>query len=385
MVKAKLVLTGCTALPPRKDWDNWLTTHDAKDEISLKIQRVRDLEGQGADLLIANADITDKKKMLEVITVVQKRFGKINGVLHAAGIIDYGGVIQRRTQEVTESSMAAKVKGTLVLNEIFEDNSLDFVVLFSTVGNILYKDKFGQVGYTAANEFLEAFASYKAADDGSSTYTVAINWPDWLEVGMIIEAMDKRHKGNQEKIAADIRSFEDFAVSPAEGIEIFSRIMDHSFPRVFVSPKNLGSMIEHMNLQLKNLKEGEFSLTGTLEDEEPGETLYQRPELTTPYTAPGNEIEQKLAAIFQNLLGIENVGIHDDFFELGGNSLVAMGLIDLIHKHLAVKISITVLFTSPTISKLSMYIAKTGKTSYSIIKPQEEKEYYPLSSAQRPG
>ena len=52
------------------------------------------------------------------------------------------------------------------------------------------------------------------------------------------------------------------------------------------------------------------------------------------YVAPRNEVEEKLAGIWQELLGIERVGIHDNFFELGGHSLLAMRVISAIRKNL---------------------------------------------------
>lgn len=57
------------------------------------------------------------------------------------------------------------------------------------------------------------------------------------------------------------------------------------------------------------------------------ETLHQRPELSTSYDAPSNAVEEKLIAIWQELLGIESIGVNDDFFELGGHSLLASKLL----------------------------------------------------------
>jgi acyl carrier protein len=79
--------------------------------------------------------------------------------------------------------------------------------------------------------------------------------------------------------------------------------------------------------------------------------------LSNQYVAPRNEVEGKLEAIWQELLGVEKVGIHDNFFELGGHSLLAMKMVSYIERNLLLSIPINVLFQFTTISELSKYIA----------------------------
>jgi amino acid adenylation domain-containing protein len=74
------------------------------------------------------------------------------------------------------------------------------------------------------------------------------------------------------------------------------------------------------------------------------------------YEAPLNEVEEKLAIIWQDLLGIKKVGIHDNFFELGGHSLLAMKMVSVIERNLLLSIPISALFQFTTISDLSKYI-----------------------------
>ncbi|WP_429384598.1 amino acid adenylation domain-containing protein [Mucilaginibacter sp. UYCu711] len=73
------------------------------------------------------------------------------------------------------------------------------------------------------------------------------------------------------------------------------------------------------------------------------------------YVAPRNDLEQKLADIWQKLLGVERVGINDNFFELGGHSLLAMRLASYIEKELQVTVPIQLLFQFASVSALSKY------------------------------
>jgi tyrocidine synthetase-3 len=103
------------------------------------------------------------------------------------------------------------------------------------------------------------------------------------------------------------------------------------------------------------------------------------------YTAPRDEIEKKLALLWSQVLGIDAgaVGINSSFFELGGHSLKAVVLINKIHKELKVLVPIAELFRQPFIKELSQYIkGSRNETSISLEKA-EEKEYYPVSSAQK--
>ncbi|UWY30341.1 amino acid adenylation domain-containing protein [Flavobacterium sp. TR2] len=74
------------------------------------------------------------------------------------------------------------------------------------------------------------------------------------------------------------------------------------------------------------------------------------------YTAPRNEVENKLVLIWQEVLGIQKIGVTDSLFELGGNSLSATRLISLIHKEFEVKISINDLFKNRTLEDQAVFI-----------------------------
>ncbi|WP_051250928.1 non-ribosomal peptide synthetase [Paenibacillus harenae] len=80
--------------------------------------------------------------------------------------------------------------------------------------------------------------------------------------------------------------------------------------------------------------------------------------LREPYTAPRNEEEQKLAQIWEELLGIPQAGIHDNFFEVGGNSLKAAMLTVKVYERLRVELPFLAVFQQPTIAELAGFIAR---------------------------
>ena len=103
----------------------------------------------------------------------------MNGVFHTAGVID-DGLIGLKSKAEAAAVLAPKIQGTLVLDRVLDAEHLDFLVLFSSTSALLGLE--GQVDYTAANAFLDAYARYKYASDG--TPTSALNWGAWQQVGM---------------------------------------------------------------------------------------------------------------------------------------------------------------------------------------------------------
>jgi tyrocidine synthetase-3 len=103
------------------------------------------------------------------------------------------------------------------------------------------------------------------------------------------------------------------------------------------------------------------------------------------YAAPGNELEEKIAEIWGESLGIEKkvIGIDTNFFELGGHSLRAIQMISKLHKALGVRLTLAEVFKAPTIRRLVKTIEKTAIDVCDPIEPTALKEYYKMSSAQR--
>ncbi len=83
------------------------------------------------------------------------------------------------------------------------------------------------------------------------------------------------------------------------------------------------------------------------------------------------------------MLGIARIGIHDNFFSLGGHSLKAMTLMSRLNKHFGVNIPLRELFESPTVEGLARKIREAEEDVRKAIQPAGKKPYYPVSSAQK--
>lgn len=112
---------------------------------------------------------------------------------------------------------------------------------------------------------------------------------------------------------------------------------------------------------------------------EPAESSDERKE----YVAPSCETEATIAVIWQNILGIPEIGINDNFFEIGGHSLKVIQLIAAIHKKTDVKISIVQVFQYPTIKELARIVKEAGIQQFEDIEVIPRQDYYDLSFSQK--
>lgn len=176
---AKLVLTSRAAFPPRDARNAWLTEHEATDPTSRRIRCIQQLEGLGAEVMVAQADVADEAGMQRLVDNVVECFGGLHGVVHAAGVAA-GARIAAQTPEKIADVLAPKLRGARVLERVLAGRSLDFLVLCSSRTGVM--GRFGQVDYTAANAFLDAFASYY--QEATGIWTVAVDWGRWEMVGM---------------------------------------------------------------------------------------------------------------------------------------------------------------------------------------------------------
>ncbi|WP_055108263.1 non-ribosomal peptide synthetase [Paenibacillus ihumii] len=110
--------------------------------------------------------------------------------------------------------------------------------------------------------------------------------------------------------------------------------------------------------------------------------------VTSVYAAPESELETALVELWQEVLGVQRLGIDDDFFERGGHSLKATTLIARIYKQFNLEVPLRELFRHATVRQLAHYMSSSmlpeaAETGYEAISPVEPRAYYPASSVQK--
>jgi acyl transferase domain-containing protein len=365
-VSAKLVLVGRAGLPSRHEWKHILESQGEATGVGRQIRKMLDLEALGAKVLVMRADVSDEAQMQAVVQQASAMFGTIHGVFHAAGVPG-AGLIQLKTPEQAARVLLPKVQGTLTLERSLQSMPLDFLVLFSSITSTIGSP--GQVDYCAANAFLDSFARSRSHDHGM---TIAIDWSEWQW-----NAWEEGMAGYGELGTFLKENRQRFGLTFEEGVDALKRALTSQKSQIVVSTQDFNNVVALSK---------SFTVTALLQEKRQDavrKATHLRPALGTSYVAPRNELERTIAALWEQLLAIEQVGINDNFFDLGGNSLLGTELIASMKKALHVEdLPAYVLYEAPSVDAMARYLEQS-KTAVPAEKTHERSERRRESLKQR--
>jgi acyl transferase domain-containing protein/acyl carrier protein len=332
-----LVLTKQTPFPDKSTWRELLAASDTPPRVSKTIHALLEIEELGAQVEIVVAEASDREQMQRVVDGALERFGTINGVIHAAGIVR-AGLIQAKTKETAERVLGPKVYGTMILFDLLKKTNLDFLVLFSSITTV--STPYAESDYSAANSFLDAFTYFANAQ--RRFHTLTINWPGWKEVGQLaeLEALPGVEGWKQAALER--------AIATEAGLEAFRRALNSDLKQVIVSPESL----EHVLAQSR----APFDPTMYLPRMDGRRAPPRSGSPDDGGGQPANEVEVALADIWSSVFGIEPIDIHAQFGDLGGHSLLAMQIVSRIRSLYQINFTLREFFEAPTIAQLGSVI-----------------------------
>jgi amino acid adenylation domain-containing protein len=320
---AAVVLVDRRSFPLREYWDVWPETH-AGDPAVRQIHRILAWERNGARVLISDADVSDKDQMLGLCQQVCEAWGRIDGVIHAADFSETGPIASLTRSDLVVS-LAPKIQGALVLDEIFAGEELDFMVFCSSLSSVI--GEANQASGAAGNAFLDSLARRNFFRNGC--FMLSINWDTW-------KGPDGDSSGATRSASTGIRS--------DEAVEVLRRLLRAKpGPQVIISTRNLAWMARPKKA------------TAVEEAAGTAERVYARPNLDRPVEPPTNATETLLVRIWTEVLGVSPIGIRDDFFALGGDSLIGLKMTAR-SRDFSLQVSIDQLFKHPTVHDLAATI-----------------------------
>ncbi|WP_341849651.1 type I polyketide synthase [Thermoflavimicrobium dichotomicum] len=152
-----------------------------------KVAQLRELEEMGTLVEYRQIDVSDRQEVTALIQGILQEYGRLDGIIHSAGVIRDNFILKKTVQEM-EEVLAPKVRGLVNLDLASKDLPLDFFILFSS--GVGAKGNVGQADYAVANAFLDAYAKYRnslVASRQRQGKTLSINWPLWKEGGMQVD------------------------------------------------------------------------------------------------------------------------------------------------------------------------------------------------------
>ena len=336
--KARLILIARSSLPRRDDWEEWLESNDPQSATARGIKKILTLERLGAEVLVVKADVADREEMSAALKMAYARFGQINGVIHAAGLVgsEWLKPVEQLTPIDFQSHYRPKAQGLYLLEEIFQKSRLDFCVAFSSLSSVL--GGLGYMAYAAANQVMDTFMLRQSRADRQPW--ISVNWDAW-------------HTNEDSLNPASLESERlQSSITDEEGIEALKRILAlaGSCPQVAISTTDL-------NVRIRKWINPTRSAARPQAREEP---LQRTPpsRAGADYLAPEGETQQRICEVWQQRLGISAIGVRDNFFELGGDSLAALPIISKLQDIFGVNIPLQRFFEAPTVAALGVLITE---------------------------
>ncbi len=352
--RANLILVHRSPFPQEDQWSEYLKENN--DKTAEKIKTLQLIKQSGCEVELHQMDVSNEVHVSEFATKATAN-RVINGLIWAAGEPDNDGILITRSQPEFTKNLKSKVHGVLLFQKHFDFGAMEFVSLFSSIGNVFYQHKFGQIGYNASNEFMEAYAAY--LKKSHSNHVFSINWCDWLNVGMTYNIKREQLSGaSDDSINATIKG----AVYPEQGVEVFRTCLSYKPTHWSIHKGDLNQEIEWYKSDLKKVHAGETNSNAS-EDVD-------------------FNLEESVLEVIQKFFGDTTISEKDDFFELGGDSLKAMTLVARLNKHSNAQLSIKDVYEKPNIGQLVQLTGENVGSGNQLTKANAA-DFYPISYAQR--
>jgi hypothetical protein len=236
-----------------------------------------------------------------------------------------------------EYNFRSKVHGLVNLATALAGKSLDFCCVQSSMSAVI--GGVGLAAYAGANSFVDAFVQQQNRVSDVPWYSV--NW-------------DACVPGGSPPPTGFGATATEFALTPQQVWEACRHLLDVGYPaQVIVSKGDLTARLQQWRRFTPQTQTAPTTAATR-------HSTHARPPLATAYLAPSNAIEHTLATIWQDLLGLEQVGVNDSFFDLGGHSLLAIQALSRLREAFPpVEFEMrSLLFETPTIAGMAAIIAE---------------------------
>ena len=273
-------------------------------------------------------DVADRAAVTRALREAVARHGRIDGVLHAAGepSDDYRTLSELSAADL-QRHLRPKVGGAIALREALRELGEEpaFCVATSSLAAVL--------GGVSLGAFAAADAALDALLGAWGPPWVSVNWEVWQAIGGRLGEMTTL--GQQQN---------ELMLTPEELVDTLERVLAlHGQPRLAVATGDLGRRLQQWT---------DVMHAG------PAAGAHARPESGTPYRAPESPMEARIAEIWQELLGVDRVGVDDDFFLLGGNSLAGLQILSKMRAEWNVELPLKAFFEARTVSAMAGEIGR---------------------------
>jgi phthiocerol/phenolphthiocerol synthesis type-I polyketide synthase A len=317
----RVVLTGRTPLPPRRDWN--LDSIDA--DLRHKLDAIRALEMRGVAVEAVAIDVGCHDDV-QALLARRDRDGAppIHGIIHAAGVTN-DQLVTNMSDDAVRQVMWPKISGSQVLHEAFPPGSVDFLFLIASAAAVFGIP--GQGSYAAANSYLDALARLRRQ---RGCHTLSLDWVAWRGLGFAADA---------QIVSQELQRMGSRDITPAEAFTAWEYADTYEIAQAVVVPVPTAAAGDGS------------SATDTC-------AVPARNWSQMPATEVRSELEDGLRRIIAAELRVPEAELDANrpFAELGLNSLMAMAIRREAEQFVGIELSATMLFNHPTVASLASYL-----------------------------
>ena len=348
--RRRLVLAGRRRLPAEDAWPTLIKSGECEAAVLKRIRAIHALRASGAEVWPAAVNVADTAAVHDLIQEILSRYGTLDGVVHAAGVLD-DRMLSRTSLADFHRVFDPKVQGALALDRATRTLKLDFFILCSSAA--AFWGNMGQASYAAASAFLDTMAQVRQTRRAGVAMSLA--WTPWSQVGMAARTMS-----GEDWNLTGLRP-----IDPQTGRRLFARAIER--PRshyVLFAPRD-----SHADAAERPFISGDRGI---------GEPPLAAGDAhrSTPPPAPGDRgapatstrsssklapaLCKALAMETALLLSLAEAEVADDvnLMELGFDSIMATRLTSKVSTALGVELSATVVFAHPTLGELAAHLAE---------------------------
>lgn len=331
---AKIVLLVKTPLSSYKD-------NDVKG--NLYKARYETLKDKGFVYVYDLHSVSDSEN---IITKINQEVGAITGVIHTAGKAGDGYIIRKEEHEF-EQTLLPKFDMTWKLINDLKNTPPKWLVLFSSITSFLAEP--GQSDYAAANAFLDGLNRNNTLLESD---IISINWAAWSEIGMAVDNGVDLSKGEFKALQVD------------ESWLAFKHIVNNTLEHVIVGEISKKELAAKSNLYT-------FSIHENYKINKPSFKYVKQVQPEIIVTS-AEEVKTSVKTVWQDILGLEDIDEDDNFYDLGGNSIMATGLLKAYENSFPGIVDVADIFSYSTIKEMALFIQdELGIVDKTIDKKEE--------------
>jgi acyl transferase domain-containing protein len=278
-------------------------------------------------------DVSKPGDLDAALAFCKSLWGRVDAVLHSAGVASSSFASLDSRQDALEV-LAPKIRGSLALIKACKRFQIADLVVFGSVSGI--ESHAGLLTYGAAN----AFANALAGDSCQAGVEVRIiNWPTWSGIGMATR------EDGRERLRADREARMAAGLKPEDGLQAFEAALSSTERQITVRS-------EHGRASTA-VPAASSEIPGRITVRQTVCQFYPRPVTAGPCAEIRGDTQRAVAAAFEDVLGFKPVGAEDDFFAIGGHSLIATRVIVRLRAELGVPAPLNLIFKSSTVASLA--------------------------------